>query len=325
MRAIILEKTGGVENLIYTEIDKPEVKANEVLIEVDTICINPVDCKVRSNETLLDNICGKERPAILGWDISGKIVEAGIDVYKFLIGHRVFGMVNFVGAGNAYAEYVIASQDHLARIPHHISFEKAAATNLAALTAYQVLRDKIKPNDRVLIHAGSGGVGHYAIQIAKSMGAHVITTCSGKNKDFVMSLKADEHIDYTEKKFQDELSDLDFVFDMFNGDILLNSIKIVKKGGHVVSIPSPDFSEEIQALAKERGVNLSFHMVQSNGEDMHAVRKMLDDLVIKPHISKVFDFEEMAEAHSYVESGRTVGKVIVKLKDPVVEKDYSKI
>jgi len=313
MKAIILENAGGVENLISREIEKPSIKNDEVLVAVKAISVNPVDYKVRGNEDVLNMIYGEKRPAIIGWDIAGTVAEVGSDVSQFKVGDRVFGMVNFLGAGDAYAEFIASPETHLAKIPAEISFEDAAATTLAALTALQVLKDNVKKGDRVLIHAGSGGVGHFAIQIAKSLGAHVITTSSAKNKDFVLSLGADEHIDYRAQAFQEVVSDLDFVFDMFNGKILLNSVKVAKKGGAVFSIPSPDFSEEILILAKERNVNLSFHMVQSNGEDMNTLARLLSDGTIKPHISKTFSFDEIPQAHEQLESGRTVGKVIIQL------------
>ena len=222
-------------------------------------------------------------------------------------------MVNFTGAGNAYAEYVAAPANHLALIPDHISFEEAAASTLAALTALQVLKPNIREEDKVLIHAGSGGVGHFAIQIAKSLGAYVISTSSGKNKDFIMSLGADQHIDYRTQAFHEMLSELDFVFDMFNGETLLNSVKVVKSGGKIVSIPTPEFSDEVMKLAKEKNVDVSFHMVSSNGEDMNTIRNLLETGKVKPHISMAFNFNEMGKAHEQLESGRTRGKVVVKV------------
>ncbi|MBT8189285.1 MAG: NADP-dependent oxidoreductase [Bacteroidia bacterium] len=313
MKAAILKQTGSVENFSIQEIKKPEIQENEVLVEIKALSINPVDYKVRGNEELLTMIYGSQRPAILGWDIAGIVSETGSQVKQFSIGDKVFGMVNFPGAGDAYAEYVKAPVDHLARIPGDISFGEAAASTLAALTALQVLKDKVKKGDRVLIHAGSGGVGHFAIQIAKHLGAFVISTSSAKNKDFIMSLGADEHIDYRAQAFQDILSDMDFVFDMFNGDILLNSVKVVKKGGTIVSIPTPEFSEEIKDLATERGVELIFHMVQSDSEDMETISNLLDNGIVKAHISERFSFENIANAHKHLESGRTVGKVVVDM------------
>ncbi|MEM6738015.1 MAG: NADP-dependent oxidoreductase [Bacteroidota bacterium] len=313
MKAIILREAGGVESLLTTDIEKPQINKSEVLVEVKAISVNPVDFKVRGAEPILNMIYGEERPAILGWDISGVVVKKGSEVNNFEIGDRVFGMINFVGKGKAYAEYVAAPADQLAKIPREVTFYSAAASTLAALTALQVLQDKIKPNDRVLIHAGSGGVGHFAIQIAKSMGAFVITTSSTKNKELVLSFGADQHIDYQKQAFEKTISNVDFVFDMFNGDVLFKSIQIAKEGGTVISIPTPDFAEEIKALAKEKNVILQFHMVQSNGNDMQTIAGLLENGAIKPHISKAFSFDEMRKAHEQLESGRTVGKVIVTL------------
>ncbi len=313
MKAIVLETAGGVENLQIKKIEQPTPKDNEVLIETRAISVNPVDFKVRGNDAVLTMIYGEERPAILGWDIAGVVVAKGSQVTKFEIGDTVFGMVNFLGMGKAYAEYVVAPAAHLASIPDGVSFKAAAATTLAALTALQVLQKNIKKGDKVLIHAGSGGVGHFAIQIAKSLGAYVITTSSGKNKDFVLGLGADEHIDYRTQAFEEIVKDADFVFDVFNGDILYNSVKVVKAGGKVVSIPTPEFSEEVLELAKSKQVDLSFLMVQSNGEDMNTLKRLLEDGAIIPHVSKTFNFDDMAKAHEQLESGRTVGKVVVTL------------
>ncbi len=313
MKAIILEKVGGVNNLVISEIEKPIVGNHQVLVEVKAISINPVDYKVRAHEGVLKKIYGDHRPVILGWDIAGTVVAKGKNVSKFEIGDRVFGMVNFPGNGDAYAEFVVSPEDHLAKIPAAISFEEAAATTLAAHTALQVLESNVQEGQRILIHAGSGGVGHFAIQIAKSLGAYVITTSSAKNKDFVMAIGADEHIDYRTQAFEEVVTDIDFVFDMFNGDILLNSVKAVKEGGVVISIPTPEFSEEVMTLAKERNVTVANLLVQSNGGDMDTLRDLLERRVIKPYVSMTFSFNEMAEAHNQLESGRTVGKVVISL------------
>tara|TARA_B110000114_G_scaffold168013_1_gene190638 strand:- start:416 stop:1360 length:945 start_codon:yes stop_codon:yes gene_type:complete len=314
MKAILLEKTGGVENFLIKDVKKPDTKENEVLISVKAIGINPVDYKARAIEDVLNSLTGEQRPAIIGWDVSGTIIAIGNNITKFKIGDNVFGMINFPGSGNAYAEFVAAPEDHLVKIPKNISFEEAAATTLAAVTALQALKPRVKKSDRVLIHAGSGGVGHFAIQIAKSLGAYVITTSSAKNKDFVLSLGADEHIDYGSQKFEEILTDIDFVLDMFNGDILLNSIKITKNGGVIISLPTAYFSDEVLKLAKERNVDVSFTVVQSNGDDMNTLKNMLESGTLKPHISKTFAFEKMGDAHLQLESARTVGKVIVTMK-----------
>ena len=311
MKAYVLNEAGGVENLILSEIDKPTIKANEVLVETKAISINPVDVKVRPHEEVLDTFIGKERPIILGWDIAGTVVAVGSDVTDFEIGNKVFGMVNFPGHGKAYAEYVAAPVAHLAKLPSNAKFEEGAATTLAALTALQVLKPRVKKGDRILIHAGSGGVGHFAIQIAKNIGATVVTTSSGKNRDFVMSLGADEHIDYREQKFEEVLSDIDFVLDGMGGEILENSIKVVKPGGKIVSLPTHAFTEELQAVADAAGVTLEFVLVTSNGEDMNTLKNLIESGVVKPHVLKTFPFEQLGDAHKQIESGRTVGKVVV--------------
>ena len=313
MKAIVLEKAGGVENLIMKDIDKPVVKENEVLVEVKAISINPVDFKVRAIEDVITMICGEKRPVILGWDIAGTVVSTGDKVTKFKTGDHVFGMVNFPGRGNAYAELVASPEDDLAKIPSNVSFEEAAATTLAALTALQVLQGRIKKDDRVLIHAGSGGVGHFAIQIAKSLGAHVITTSSAKNKDFVMSLGADEHIDYRTQAFEEVATNIDFVLDPMGEEVLVKSLQIVKEGGSIICLLANHVTEEVLGQAGKRHINVSPLLVQSNGNDMITLATMLESGALKPHVSKLFSFEVMAGAHLQLESGRTVGKVVVTI------------
>jgi len=311
MKAIVLEKAGGVENLMIKDIEKPVVKENEVLVEVKAISVNPVDYKVRAIEDVITMICGEERPVVLGWDIAGTVFSTGNKVTKFQTGDHVFGMVNFPGRGNAYAEFVASPEDHLAKMPTNVSFEEAATTTLAALTALQVLQGRIKKDDRVLIHAGSGGVGHFAIQIAKSLGAHVITTSSAKNKDFVMSLGADEHIDYRTQAFEEVATNIDFVLDPMGEKVLAKSLQIVKEGGSIICLLANHVTEEVLGQAGKRHINVSPLLVQSNGKDMNTLANMLENGTLKPHVSKTFAFEDMAKAHLQIESGRTIGKVVV--------------
>ncbi|MDY0213238.1 MAG: NADP-dependent oxidoreductase, partial [Desulfuromonadaceae bacterium] len=212
-----------------------------------------------------------------------------------------------------YAEYVAAPGDQLAKIPPGTSFEDAAATTLAPLIALQVLQSRVKRGDRVLIHAGSGGVGHFAIQIAKHLGAYVVSTSSARNRDFIMALGADQHIDYQQHKFAEVVSDIDFVLDTLGADVLINSLKVVENGGKVVSLPSPEFPPEVKPYAQKHNIDVSFVLVESNGSDMNTLKRMLEDGVLKPHVSKVFPFEQLAAAHLQLETGRTVGKVVVTL------------
>ena len=313
MKAYILNEAGGIENLILSEVEQPSPKADEVLVEVKAISINPVDVKVRPVEEVLNMIVGADRPVILGWDIAGTVTVVGEGVTLFEPGDCVFGMVNFPGHGKCYAEYVAAPNAHLAKMPGNISFEGAAATTLAALTALQVLQPRIKRGNRVLIHAGSGGVGHFAIQIAKHLGAHVVTTSSAKNRDFVISIGADEHIDYREQKFEEVASDIDFVLDGMGGEVLKNSLKVVKDGGGIVSLPTLEFPEEVKAYAEQHNIDVSFVMVQSNGADMNTLKQLVENGSLKPHVSKTFPFAELADAHKQIETGRTVGKAVVTM------------
>lgn len=219
MKAIVLKNFGGVENLEIQEVAKPSLSDNEVLVKVKAFSINPVDVKTRSGEALADTL-KDETPIILGWDISGIIVEVGKDVDTFNINDEVFGMINFVGHGKAYAEYVAVPAEQLALKPDNISHVEASATPLVALTAWQAFTHygTLKPNDKVLIHGASGGVGHFAVLIAKHLGAYVIGTSSAKNRDFVLELGADEHIDYKTEKFEDRLINIDFVLETIGSD-----------------------------------------------------------------------------------------------------------
>ena len=313
MRAYVVEKAGGPEVLEERNIDLPTIANNEVLIEVKAIGLNPADAKVRSEEQGLDMAGGGSRPVILGWDIAGIVSDIGSEVTAFQKGDRVFGMVNFPGAGKAYAEYVASPESHLAKIPENISFTDAAATTLAALTAYQVLNGKIKKDDTVLIHAGSGGVGHFAVQLAKQMGAYVISTSSAKNRDFVMSMGADQHIDYKTQKFDQILSDVDFVFDTVGGQTTVDSVNVLAKGGQLITLLAFEVPADLAVKAQERGAKIDTALVHSDGNGMQALALMLGDGILKPTIAKTFEFNDMALAHGEIELGRTVGKIVVTL------------
>jgi NADPH:quinone reductase-like Zn-dependent oxidoreductase len=314
MRAIVLEQAGNIENLKLTDIPKPGIQNDEVLIKVKAISINPVDIKTRIGKSLYNELKSKNAAIILGWDVSGVIEETGKVVTEFKKGDEVFGMVNFPGHGKAYAEYVAAPASHLALKPSNISHEEAAAATLAALTAWQaiVTHAKVSKGQKIVIQAASGGVGHYAVQIAKSIGAYVIATSSAANRDFVVSLGANEHIDYKKHRIDEVVSDADFVLDPIGDDNIDPSLNAVKKGGTVIMLPS-FFKEQIAEKAKARGVNGYYFSVQSNGEDMKQIAGLLEKGIIKSHVSRVFPFEKMADAHLQIETGRTVGKIVITI------------
>ncbi len=315
MKTIIISNAGGVENLTHKELPKPIIQNDEVLIKVKAISINPVDVKARKNEGVLDWIFGNERPITLGWDISGQIVEVGSDVQGFKLNDEAFGMINFIGNGKAYAEYVAVPFNQLALKPSNVSHEAAAASTLAALTAFQALVEngKIKKGSKVLIHGASGGVGHFAVQIAKEIGAYVIGTSSSKNTKFVLDLGADEHIDYEKESIIEKLTNIDFVLDTIGENVLTKSLEVMIDGGTIITLPSPEIPDELLEKAKSKNVNLSFMLVQSNGDDMNSIANLLDRGKLVPNIFKVFSFEDMNKAHLQVETNRTVGKVVVTL------------
>ncbi|RAJ33356.1 NADP-dependent oxidoreductase [Pedobacter cryoconitis] len=309
MKAIVLTAAGDVDKLALTTLPAPVIAEDEVLIQVKAISINPVDAKTRSGKGLYGKL-KEQPPIILGWDVSGIVTESKSPLFK--VGDEVFGMVNFPGHGKAYAEYVAAPAVHLALKPANISHEEAAAATLAALTAWQVLVNyaKIKATDQVLIHAAAGGVGHYAVQIAKHIGAYVIGTSSAKNKDFVMKLGADAHIDYTSQRFEDVVEGLDFVFDTIGGDNIDRSLEVIKTGGTIISIPS-GLNEDVTAKASAKGINGYFILVESNGEDMKQLAGLLEKGIVKSHVGQTYSFEQLPAAHSAIESGRTVGKIVI--------------
>lgn len=315
MNAIILNEAGGVDNLKFVETEQPTIKKDEVLVKVASISINPVDVKARAYDGVLNWIFGEKRPIILGWDISGEIIEVGEDVNEFKIGNEVFGMVNFFGNGSAYAEYVASPKSHLALKPKNITHQQAVASTMVASTAYQALVDvaKIKKGNKILVHGASGGVGHMAVRIAKHFGAYVIGTSSAKNRDFVLSLGADEHIDYANEDFTKKVAELDIVIDTVQGDTLLNSVDVVKPNGIIVTLPSPEIPKEVQDRAEQNQVNIEFMMVASKNETINAIADLLSKGALKPHIHKTFSFDEMGMAHLEVETNSVVGKVVVNI------------
>lgn len=325
MKAIVLKEPGGVENLQMSDIPVPVPGNQEVLVQVKAISINPVDAFVRKDagrrtgESYLKHVLklkDGESPVILGWDISGVVTETGSSVTKFKKGDAVFGMVRFEGHGKAYAEYVAAPEDHLALKPAGTSHQEAAAATLAALTAWQALNNyaKVRKGEKVLIHSGAGGVGHYAIQIAKYLGAYVIATSSAANKDFVLQLGADEHIDYAQQEFEHIVTDADVVLDSlpFPGH-LDRSLAALKPGGRLISLLTFFTEEGLVKKVKEKGVYTHRLGVTSNGEDMRAIADLLERGKLHSHVSQTFDLNHIGEAHLSVETGKTRGKIVIAL------------
>jgi len=317
MKAITLAGNGGTENLILTEIPTPQINENEVLVRVKAIGINPVDAFVRNHQFALEMFVSPQpgETVIIGWDISGVVEAVGKEVTQWKPGDEVFGMVNFRGHGKAYAEYVAAPADQLALKPGNISHEQAAAATLAALTAWQslVTYAKVKAGEKVLIHGAGGGVGHYAVQIAKHFGAYVIGTGSASKKDFVLSLGADEFIDHTATRFEDIVRDADIVIDPLFGDHIFRSLDAAKEGGRVIALLVPFTDEKLVSKVQEKKLYAHTLNVASNGRDMQELATLLKSGKMRSQVSATYPFEDLARAHDEIETGKTLGKIVVTL------------
>jgi NADPH:quinone reductase-like Zn-dependent oxidoreductase len=309
MKAVVIENYGSKDELKEMEVPNPVPTAHQVVVEVKATSINPIDWKLR--EGYLQQMMPWQFPIILGWDVAGVITEVGSEVTDWKVGDEVFARPDTTRFGT-YAEYTLVDDHLLARKPASISWEEAAAVPLAGLTAYQALftHGNLKKGEKVLIHAGAGGVGIYAIQLAKQAGAYVITTASERNHELLKSLGADEVIDYHNTKFEQVLSDIDVVFDTMGGDIQRNSFKVIKKHtGRIISIVS-NFDEE---LVKEYDVVAKNIWLDPNGEQLQEMADLLEQKKIKSVVGATFPFSQQGiyDAHALSESHHAVGKIVV--------------
>ncbi|GAB3911188.1 NADP-dependent oxidoreductase [Larkinella knui] len=318
MKAIVLKHTGGTENFALTELPAPTIQEDQVLVNVKAISINPADVATRYNQHFQDYILKLKpgEPIVLGWDIAGSVEDVGTAVSSFKKGDAVFGMVNFPGHGDAYAEYVAAPASHLALKPDTIGFEEAAAATMTALTAWQslVTYGKVKTGDRVLIHGASGGVGHFAVQFAKHFGAYVIGSASAPHRDFVRSIGADEFIDYQAQPFEKVVKDVDLVLDgvSMTQEHIERSIQVIKPGGILISLLS-GFDDAFQAELTKRQLRGHRLWVNSDGADLTEIAKLLRTKEVKPQVSHRFAFQDMGQAHELLQNGKPIGKVVVTL------------
>ncbi len=313
MKAIVLTDFGDINNLRVQDLPMPTIKDDEVLVQVKAISINPVDAKTRNGKGAAARLAN-DNPMILGWDISGIVDNIGKAVTNFKKGDEVFGMVNFPGHGKAYAEYVAAPAAHLTLKPGNITHEEAAAATLAALTAWESIVDalKIEENDKFLVHAAAGGVGHFAVQLAKHFGAWVIGTASAANKDFVLGVGADEFVDYKARPLEEVISNVDKVLDTIGGENIDLSLNLMKPGGTILSLVSGK-NEEVQEKAAAKGMKGMRLLVHSSGENQQKIAALMEKGILKAHVSKTYSFDQVPEAHLQLESGRTVGKVVIVL------------
>ncbi len=304
--AVFHEYEGPVE---IADVAKPELQDSSVLVEVYAASLNPIDNILRAG--YLRQMLELTFPHVKGYDLSGTVVEIGKNVKSVKIGDEVFARPNQMDAGSV-AEFARIQEDELAIKPSNMTHEQAASVPLAGLTAWQALftKGKIKKDSKVLIHAGSGGVGTLAIQIAKHFGAFVATTTSGKNAGLVKELGADLIINYTTRNFEDELSDYDLVIDTIGGETLARSFKVLKKGGTMVSVKSQDNDN----LAEKYGVHFEWFFMSPDGKMLSELAKLISQGTVKTVIDSIFRMNQAAEAFDRLATGRAKGKIVIAVK-----------
>ncbi|WP_430598051.1 NADP-dependent oxidoreductase [Enterococcus sp. AZ177] len=313
MKAVVINQYGSKDELIEQEVTLPELTENQVLVKEYATSINPIDWKLR--EGYLKQMFDWPFPIILGWDVAGVITEVGSGVTDWKVGDKVFARPETTRFGT-YAEETIVDDHLLAKIPENISFEEAAAVPLAGLTALQALFDhgKLQKDEKVLIHAGAGGVGTYAIQLAKQAGAYVITTASEKNHELLKKLGADEVIDYHTTNFAEVLSDIDVVFDTMGGEIQKASFSVLKPNtGRLISIVGIADEE----VAKEKNIKAESIWLQTNGKQLQEIAELMASGKLVSVIGEVFPFSRQGvyDAHALSETHHAVGKIVIKMAD----------
>jgi len=311
MKAIIIEQYGGKEQLKEADVPKPAPGEHQVIVKLHATSINPIDWKLR--EGYLKTMMPFDFPIILGWDAAGVVDEVGAQVTKFKAGDRVFARPETTNRGT-YAEYTAVDAHLLAKIPENLSFEEAACVPLAGLTAWQCLFDfgNIQKGQKVLIHAGAGGVGTFAIQLAKEAGAYVAATAGTHNVDLLKSLGADEVIDYKKQDFEKVLREYDFVLDSLGGENQEKSFSVLKNGGKLASIVSePDPEKAAQKNIKSGNVWL-----KPNGSQLARMAELLERNKLKVIIGHRFPLSEegIREAHAISESHHAKGKIVIEIR-----------
>ncbi|WP_201512779.1 NADP-dependent oxidoreductase [Psychrobacter alimentarius] len=330
MKAAYINHYGKLEQIQFGKQPKPIIQDNEILVKVHAVSINPLDLRMVEGE--FKAVLPVHFPFILGNDLAGVIVEVGSGVHHFKVGDEVFAKTDGQGC---FAEYTSLKETSVALKHKNISMSQAAALPLVALTAWQALVEiaQLRRGQKILIHAGSGGVGSIAIQLAKHLGANVATTTSAKNADWVKELGADIVLDYKTTNFAEVLSDYDVVFDTQGGETLEQSLQVLKTGGTVVSIAGPPdknmaqaiganwimskiiplLSLSIRAKAKKRGIHYHFLFMQPNGEQLSRIAELVETQKMVPVLDRVYDFTEFSQAIQHVDGGHTKGKVVVNI------------
>ncbi len=331
MKAFVVEKYGK-DGLRAADVPEPRVSDGDVLVKVSAASINPLDKMVRNGE--FKRLLKYRPPFVLGHDVAGVVTRVGPGVRDFQVGDEVYSRPRDLRIGT-FAEYIAIGQDDVAPKPGSLTLREAAAVPLVSLAAWQALVDRahLKPGQKVLVHAGSGGLGSTVIQLAKRLGAVVATTVSGKNAELVRRLGADVVVDYTKENFAEVLSGYDVVLDSLGGDNLKKSFTVLKPGGQVIGVagpPDPGFAKQLGApqfmgvvmgllsrkvhkQARKLGVSYSFLFMQANGAQLRRLAALYDAGQLRPVIDKTYPFDQILEAMAYVEQGRSNGKVVITL------------
>ena len=333
MKAFIIDRYGKADVVHAGDMPEPELRADDVLVRIHAASVNPLDLKIRDGEFKL--LLPYRMPLILGNDMAGVVVRVGAGVRRFNVGDEVYARPDDDRIGT-FAEFIAIKEDSLALKPKTLTMEQAAAMPLVALTAWQALVEKggLKKGQKVLIHAGTGGVGTVAIQLARHLGATVATTASAANAPMLKQLGADIVIDYKTDDFSLRLRDYDLVLDSQGGATLKKSLSVLKPGGKVIGIagpPDPEFAKSrgvnalvglvmrmlsygIRGKARAAGVSYSFLYMRASGEQLRRIAELIDAGAIRPVVDRVFPFEQTREALAYVETGRSKGKVVIKVR-----------
>jgi NADPH:quinone reductase-like Zn-dependent oxidoreductase len=334
MKAFVVERYGDDDTVRAGDVPDPQVGAYDVLVRIHAASVNPVDLKIRDGD--LKTILPLRAPFVLGNDLAGTVVAVGARVTRFAVGDEVYAHPDQNRMGT-FAEFIAIHQDDVAAKPVTLSMEEAASIPLVGLTAWQALveRADLRPGQKVLIHAGAGGVGTFAIQLAKHLGASVATTASATKTDVVKSLGADVVIDYRKQAFETILHDYDVVLDTVGGETLDKSLRVLKPGGKVISVtgpPDPALAKEfgvnpvirlaiaalsyrIRRRARRRQVTYSYLFMKASGDQLRALTALIDAGIIRPVVDSVFDFDQTREALAHLEQGRTkAGKVVIRMK-----------
>lgn len=307
MHAVLIHSFGDPNVLKVEDVPMPEPKADEIVIRAYAASVNPVDYKIRSGK--YPAVKQDQLPKVLGRDVAGVVERVGTRITKFQKGDAVYAMLGRdVGS---YAEFALATEQEAAPKPQSLDFVHAAAVPLAALTAWQGLFDQggLKAGQRVLIHGGAGGVGHFAIQFAKAKGAWVATTVSSDDLQLARDLGADLAIDYKHDKFEEKVKDIDLVFDLIAGETQKRSFAVLKDGGTLIStLQKPD-----EAEAKRRNLRVGHYMAKPNAQQLEEIGRLIDAGKVKVVINAFYPLEQVAKAHEHMEHDHIQGKVVLKI------------